>query len=150
VLIFAIVVTIGPNHNNFFLPNLSAKYPAGVFTHNLAAANALRMLPICAPERCNSDVAKDGIVGARIPCPMAHANESPHMDRISLLSLRKFGIGFVEVGAGVTGAVVGIWGESVPPPLAAPFFFVFRPLVGAFFVSSEEEEIEENEDELQS
>jgi hypothetical protein len=144
VLIFAIVVTIGPNHNNFFLPNLSAKYPAGVFTHNLAAANALRMLPICAPERCNSDVAKDGIVGARIPCPMAHANESPHMDRISLLSLRKFGIGFVEVGAGVTGAVVGIWGET------APFFFVFRPLVGAFFVSSEEEEIEENEDELQS
>ena len=72
------------------------------------------------------------------------------MERISLLSLRKFGIGFVEVGAGVTGAVVGIWGESVPPPLAAPFFFVFRPLVGAFFVSSEEEENEENEDELQS
>jgi hypothetical protein len=120
-----------------------------VFTHNLAAANALRMLPICAPDRCNSDVAKDGIVGARIPCPIAHANESPHMERISLLSLRKFGIGFVEVGAGGTGAVVGIGGESVPPPPLAPFFFVFRPLVGAFFVSSEEEENEVNEDELQ-
>jgi hypothetical protein len=73
------------------------------------------------------------------------------MERISLLSLRKFGIGFVDVGAGDTGAVVGIWGESVPPPPLPPFFFVFRPLVGAFFVSSEEEEEnEENEDELQS
>ena len=89
MLIFAIVVTIGPNHNNFFLPNLSAKYPAGVFTHNLAAANALRIEPICAPDRCNSVLANDGMVGAKIPCPIAHANERPQMERISLFSLRK-------------------------------------------------------------
>ena len=130
MLIFAIVVTIGPNHNNFFLPNLSAKYPAGVFTHNLAAANALRIEPICAPDRCNSVLANDGMVGAKIPCPIAHANERPQMERISLFSLRKFeGTIFDDddvavVGGGGRGDGVGIFGD---------FFFVFRPPV---FLSS--------------
>jgi len=152
VLIFAIVVTIGPNHNNFFLPNLSAKYPAGVFTHNLAAANALRIEPICAPDRCNSVLANDGMVGAKIPCPIAHANERPQMERISLFSLRKSETGkicrvpsiwFSEgtifddddvavVGGGGRGDGVGIFGD---------FFFVFRPPV---FLSSSSAVEEEN------
>ena len=155
MLIFAIVVTIGPNHNNFFLPNLSAKYPAGVFTHNLAAANALRIEPICAPDRCNSVLAKDGMVGAKIPCPIAHANERPQMERISLLSLRKSeaeaeaetevvededpaeGTIFDDpdvavVGGGGRGDGVGIFGD---------FFFVFRPPV---FLSSSSAVEEEN------
>lgn len=155
MLIFAIVVTIGPNHNNFFLPNLSAKYPAGVFTHNLAAANALRIEPICAPDRCNSVLANDGMVGAKIPCPIAHANERPQMERISLLSLRKSeaeaeaetevvededpaeGTIFDDpdvavVGGGGRGDGVGIFGD---------FFFVFRPPV---FLSSSSAVEEEN------
>lgn len=152
MLIFAIVVTIGPNHNNFFLPNLSAKYPAGVFTHNLAAANALRIEPICAPDRCNSVLANDGMVGAKIPCPIAHANERPQMERISLFSLRKSETGkfcrvpsiwFSEgtifddddvavVGGGGRGDGVGIFGD---------FFFVFRPPV---FLSSSSAVEEEN------
>jgi hypothetical protein len=152
VFIFAIVVTIGPNHNNFFLPNLSAKYPAGVFTHNLAAANALRIEPICAPDRCNSVLANDGMVGAKIPCPIAHANERPQMERISLFSLRKSETGkmcrvpsiwFSEgtifddddvavVGGGGRGDGVGIFGD---------FFFVFRPPV---FLSSSSAVEEEN------
>lgn len=152
MFIFAIVVTIGPNHNNFFLPNLSAKYPAGVFTHNLAAANALRIEPICAPDRCNSVLANDGMVGAKIPCPIAHANERPQMERISLFSLRKSETGkmcrvpsiwFSEgtifddddvavVGGGGRGDGVGIFGD---------FFFVFRPPV---FLSSSSAVEEEN------
>jgi hypothetical protein len=147
VLIFAIVVTIGPNHNNFFLPNVSAKYPAGVFTHNLAAANALRIEPICAPDRCNSVLANDGMVGAKIPCPIAHANERPQMERISLFSLRKFeGTIFddhddVAVVGGAEGtifddpdvAVVGGGGRGDGVGIFGDFFFVFRPPV---FLSS--------------
>jgi len=148
VLIFAIVVTIGPNHNNFFLPNLSAKYPAGVFTHNLAAANALRIEPICAPDRCNSVLANDGMVGAKIPCPIAHANERPQMERISLFSLRKSeGTIFDDdddvavVGGGAEGtifddddvAVVGGGGRGDGVGIFGDFFFVFRPPV---FLSS--------------
>ena len=118
-----------------------------MFTHNLAAANALRIEPICAPDRCNSVLANDGMVGAKIPCPIAHANERPQMERISLLSLRKSeaeaeaetevvededpaeGTIFDDpdvavVGGGGRGDGVGIFGD---------FFFVFRPPV---FLSS--------------
>lgn len=155
MLIFAIVVTIGPNHNNFFLPNVSAKYPAGVFTHNLAAANALRIEPICAPDRCNSVLANDGMVGAKIPCPIAHANERPQMERISLFSLRKFeGTIFddhddVAVVGGAEGtifddpdvAVVGGGGRGDGVGIFGDFFFVFRPPV---FLSSSSAVEEEN------
>lgn len=154
MLIFAIVVTIGPNHNNFFLPNLSAKYPAGVFTHNLAAANALRIEPICAPDRCNSVLANDGMVGAKIPCPIAHANERQEMERISLLSLRKFeGTIFddpddvaVVGGEGTVFddpdiAVVGGRGRGDGVGIFGDFFFVFRPPV---FLSSSSAVEEEN------
>jgi|TARA_B110000483_G_scaffold30249_1_gene36708 hypothetical protein len=155
VLIFAIVVTIGPNHNNFFLPNVSAKYPAGVFTHNLAAANALRIEPICAPDRCNSVLANDGMVGAKIPCPIAHANERQEMERISLLSLRKFeGTIFddpddvaVVGGEGTVFddpdiAVVGGRGRGDGVGIFGDFFFVFRPPV---FLSSSSTADEEEE-----
>ena len=123
-----------------------------MFTHNLAAANALRIEPICAPDRCNSVLANDGMVGAKIPCPIAHANERPQMERISLFSLRKSETGkmcrvpsiwFSEgtifddddvavVGGGGRGDGVGIFGD---------FFFVFRPPV---FLSSSSAVEEEN------
>ena len=124
-----------------------------MFTHNLAAANALRIEPICAPDRCNSVLANDGMVGAKIPCPIAHANERPQMERISLFSLRKSETGkmcrvpsiwfsegtifddddvAVVGGGGGRGDGVGIFGD---------FFFVFRPPV---FLSSSSAVEEEN------
>ena len=127
-----------------------------MFTHNLAAANALRIEPICAPDRCNSVLANDGMVGAKIPCPIAHANERPQMERISLFSLRKFeGTIFddhddVAVVGGAEGtifddpdvAVVGGGGRGDGVGIFGDFFFVFRPPV---FLSSSSTADEEEE-----